>query len=263
MIGWKAVIDAGFSLPEGLSQQAAVDELATMLGDPDPVVRDQLGYTVLEHLIPNLDEAVCRRLGDELASRLAAPDLHVRSFAALTLAPIVSRGLFQAAWLDQFEAWYPRERDLRGWDPESRWLHAAAHGADLLGAFGRHPSVMPARMLNLAVERLRAPTDYVFAEMEDSRLAHGIALTLTRPELSPAESIGWLDQVEADLNANEAEHVLPRFANMIRVLQALYMLADRGVDRSSDGGAVLALPHKDAVKARIVEVLRPMMPYAA
>jgi hypothetical protein len=27
MIDWKAVIDAGFRLPEGLSQQAAVDEL--------------------------------------------------------------------------------------------------------------------------------------------------------------------------------------------------------------------------------------------
>jgi hypothetical protein len=63
MIDWKTVIDAGFRLPEGLSQQAAVDELATMLGNPDPVVRDELGYTVLEHLIPDLDEAVCRRLG--------------------------------------------------------------------------------------------------------------------------------------------------------------------------------------------------------
>jgi hypothetical protein len=97
MIDWKAVIDAGFRLPEGLSQQAAVDELATMLGDPDPVVRDELGYTVLEHLIPDLDQAVCRRPGDELAGRFTAHDLHVRSFAALALAPIVKHGVFQAA----------------------------------------------------------------------------------------------------------------------------------------------------------------------
>jgi Protein of unknown function (DUF2785) len=263
MTDWKAVIDAGFRLPDGLSQQAAAGELAPMLADPDPVVRDELGYTVLVHLVPDLDEAVCRRLGDELAGRFAAPDVHVRSFAALALAPIVTRGVFAAAWLDQFEAWYPGERDLRGWDPELGWLHAAAHGADLLGAFGLHPRVMPGRMLNLAVKRLGAPTDHVFAEMEDSRLAHGIALTLTRPELSPAESIGWLDQIEADLNADEAEHVLPRFANMIRVLQALYMLADRGVHRSWEGGAVLTVPHKDAVKARISEVVRSMMPYAA
>jgi hypothetical protein len=262
MIDWKAAIDVGFRLPEGLSQQAAVDELAAMLGDPDPVVRDELGYTVLEHLIPELDQAVCRRLGDELAGRFTAHDLHVRSFAALALAPIVKRGVFQAAWLDQFEMWYPGEQDLRGWNAEFGWLHAAAHGAELLGAFGLHPSVMPGRMLNLAVRRLRTPTDYLFAEMEDARLAHGIALTLTRPELSSA-AVGWLDPIEVDLNEDEAEHVLPRLANMIRVLQALYMLADRGVHRSWDGGAVLALPHKDVLKARIAEVLHPMMPYAA
>ena len=96
MTDWRAVIDAGFRLPEGLSQQAAVGELATMLGDPDPVVRDELGYTALAHLVPDLDEAVCRRLGDELADRLAAPDLHVRSFAALAARgpgspPVVGR----------------------------------------------------------------------------------------------------------------------------------------------------------------------------
>jgi Protein of unknown function (DUF2785) len=256
MVDWKAVIDAGFGLPDGLSQRAAVDELVRMLGDPDPVVRDELAYTVLEHLIPGLDEAACGHLGDELASRLADPELHVRSFAALALAPVVRRGVFRAAWLDEFEAWYPREEDLRGWD-------AAAHGAELLGAFGLHPEVTPGRVLNLAVARLRAPTDYVFAEMEDSRLAHGIALTLTRPELSSAESVGWLDQIEADINADDAEHVLPRFANMIRVLQGLYVFADRGVHRSWDGGAVPSLPHKDAVKARIGQILRLVMPYAA
>ena len=263
MIDWKAVIDADFRLPEGLSQQAAVDELVMMLGDPDPVVRDELGYTMLGHLIPDLDEAVCNRLGDALADRLAAHDLHVRSFAALTLAPIVERGVFQARWVDWFEAWYPQERDLRGWDAEFGWLHAAAHGADLLGAFGLHPEVRPVRMLNLAVKRLRIPTDYVFAEMEDSRLAHGIALTLTRPELSSAESVGWLDAIETDFNEDEAQHVLPQFANTIRVLQALYMFADRGVHRSWDGGAVLSVSHKDAVKARIGEVLHAVMPYAA
>lgn len=263
MINWEAVIDDGFRLPEEVSQQAAVDELTAMLADPDPVTRDELAYTVLEGLIPGLDEAVCRRLGDELAGRLTDPVLHVRSFAVLTLAPVVRRGVFRPAWLDGFEAWYPRELDLRGWDAEFGWLHAAAHGAELLGAFGLHPDVVPGRMLNLAVARLRAPTDYVFAEMEDSRLAHGIALTLTRPELSSAESVGWLDPIEADLGADDAEHVLPRFANMIRVLQALYVFADRGVHRAWDGGAVLSLPHKDAVKARTGQVLRLAMPYAA
>jgi hypothetical protein len=198
MINWNAVIEAGFSLPEELSQQAALDELLVMLTDPDPVVRDELAYTVLEHLIPELDEAACLRLGDELAR----PELHVRSFAALVLAPVVKRGVFRPAWLAEFEAWYPRELDLRGWDAQFGWLPAAG-------------------------------------------------------------AASWLDPIAADLGADEAEHVLPRFANMIRVLQALYVFADRGVHRSWDGGAVLSLPHKDTVKARIGEILQVAMPYAA
>lgn len=121
MINWEAVIDDGFRLPEEVSQQAAVDELIAMLADPDPVTRDELAYTVLERLIPVFDEAVCRRLGDELAGRLTDPVLHVRSFAVLTLAPVVRRGVFRPAWLDGFEAWYPRELDPRGWDAEFGW----------------------------------------------------------------------------------------------------------------------------------------------
>ena len=263
MTDWTAVINDGFRLPEGVSQQAAVDELADMLRDPDPAVRDELAYTVLEHLIPELDEDVCKRLGDELASRFTAPDLYTRSFAALVLAPIVKRGMFWPGWLAEFEAWYPREQDLRGYDTELGWLHAAAHGADLLGAFGLHHQVRPSRMLTLAADRLRAPTDFVFAEMEDARLAHGIALTLTRAELGEDDSIAWLDMIVGALRAAETEHVLPQFANMIRVLQALYVFADRGVRRSWDREApILPLTKREAVKARIGEVLHLVMPYA-
>jgi hypothetical protein len=263
MTDWKAVIDDGLRLPEGVSQQAAVDELAEMLRDRDPVVRDELAYTVLECLIPELDEDLCRRLGDELASRFTAPELHVRSFAALVLAPIVKRGVFRADWLDAFEAWYPSEWDLRGYDDEAGWLHAAAHGADLLGAFGLHDQVLPARMLAVAADRLVEPTDFVFAEMEDARLAHGIALTLTRAELKEDDAVAWLDVIEDELGADEAEHVLPQFANTIRSLQALYVFADRGVRRTWDREeAIVPLTNGEAVKARIGEVLRLVMPYA-
>jgi hypothetical protein len=255
---WKAVIDGGFRLPEGMSQQDAVAELAGMLRNPDPVVRDEHAYTVLSQLIPGLDRDVGVALGDEMAGRLTDQELHARSFAALVLASVVERGLFRRPWLDAFATWYPRERDLRGYDPELGWLHAAAHGADLLGAFGLHEQVSPVEMLDLAVQRLRAPTAHVFAEMEDCRLAHAIALTLTRARQEP----DWLDPLQADLSADTAAHVLPHFANMIRVLQALYVFADRGVRRSWEGGEVLELPGAEALQAKIGEILRSVMPYA-
>lgn len=202
MTDWEAVIDGDFRLPEGLSQRDAVAELAGMLRDPDPAIRDELAYTVLDQLIPDL--------GDEMASRFTSHELHVRSFGALVLASVVNRGLFREQWLEAFAAWYPRERDLRGYDPELEWLHAA----DLLGAFGLHDQVRPERMLSLAVVRPRTPTEYVFAELEASRLAHGIALTLTRGEQDTA----CLDSLRAEIDEDDAAHVLPQVVNMIGVL---------------------------------------------
>ncbi len=86
-------------------------------------------------------------LGDEMALRLKDPEIQVRTFAALILAEVVERDMASGRataeavlrWRDAFAAWYPAERDLRGWDERLGWLHAVAHGADALAAFGRSP----------------------------------------------------------------------------------------------------------------------------
>jgi hypothetical protein len=143
-------------------------------------------------------------------------------------------------------------------DPELGWLHAVAHGADLLGAFGLHDQVPPERMLDLAIVRLRTPAEYVFAELEASRLAHGIALTLTRGERDTAS----LDSLRGEIEEDDAAPVLPHVANMIGVLQALSVFADRGVRRTW-GGQVLALPGAGQLKARIGDALRSALPYSA
>lgn len=258
MTDWKAVIDGDFRLPAGLSQQEAVAELVGMLRSPDPVIRDELAYTVLGRFIPDLDADACTVLGDEMAGRLTDRELHVRSFGALVLASVVNRGLFRKQWLEAFEAWYPHERDLRGYDQELGWLHAAAHGADLLGAFGLHDQVRPERMLDLAAVRLRTPTGYVFAELEGCRLAHGIALTLTRGE----QDTVWLDSLSAVLDEDDAAHVLPYVTNIIGVLQALYIFADRGVRRTWSDTQVMTLPGARQLKARIGDALRLVLPYS-
>jgi hypothetical protein len=263
MTDWKAVIDGNFMLPDGLGQREAVDELLTLLRDPDPVIRDETAYTVLAGLIPSLDESICHELGDQLAGWFTDPRLHVRSFAALTLAPIVDRGLFDPSWLTQFERWYLSETDLRGYDEELGWLHAVAHGADLLGAFAQRQQVAPAQILAIAAERILQPTEYVFAEMEDARVAHAIALTLNRRDLPSAEWAAWLETIRTDLVADESVHVLPHVGNTTRVLQALYMFADRGVRRDWDSTEVLSVRDSGPLKAKIAEVLQSVIPYAA
>ena len=74
-------------------------------------------------------------------------------------------------------AWFLAERDLRGWVPERGWVHAGAHGADLLGtlAASRYLGSEELRvLLDVIAERLLIPTEHRFAAGEDDRLFSGV-----------------------------------------------------------------------------------------
>jgi Protein of unknown function (DUF2785) len=178
----------------------------------------------------------------ERACPATAPALQVR------VRRVIERGGFAEHWVTAFERWYPTETDTRGYEPELGWLHAVAHGADLLGVLGRHPQVASDRMLSLAARRMLAGTDRVWRDQEDDRLGHAIARTLARPGLTVAQSVSWLDVIDQRLAAGEPGPV-PAFAsNTMRTLRMVYPLADRGV-RASSAAAAEQLPHRDEVKA--------------
>jgi hypothetical protein len=259
MTDWQGVIDDEFRLPPGLSRAAAVAELSDALCSPDPVLRDEQAYPVLIQLIGQQESAERRRLGDAMAARLADQRIQARTFAALILAALVRRGDLETGWLDSFSRWYPAETDLRGYDPQLGWLHAVAHGADLLGALGRHPRVEPAPLLELAARRLLAPTDYLFAHQEDDRLGYAVALVLTRPELAEAQALAWLEPIEADFSAGAPGPVPAYASNTMRTLRMLYLLADRGV-RAEPGQPPARLTHREALLQRLAGVLAIVAP---
>ena len=83
---------------------------------------------------------------------------------------------FVPDWYAGFARWWRGEQDLRGWDAPLGWLHAVAHGADALRAFGRSPRLSATDLgdvLDLAVDRLLVKTDYLFAQDEDGRAVRG------------------------------------------------------------------------------------------
>ncbi len=192
MTDWRTVLGESPHIPADLDLDGTVAALTELLHSPDPALRDEFACTTLIRLLTFLDSGQRRRLGEALLPLFDDAEVQARTFAPLILAALVRRGEFQPAWLERFEAWYPAESDLRGYDAKLGWLHAVAHGADLLGAFGRCELVEPASMLYLATKRLLAKTDYVLRDQEDDRLAYAIALTLARAELSEAESVAWL-----------------------------------------------------------------------
>ncbi|MEV7276914.1 DUF2785 domain-containing protein [Streptomyces sp. NPDC093111] len=257
MTDWNSVVDADYAVPADRDLGELVRELSRALADRDPEVRDGAPYGVLDTWLRRgvIDGRQRLELGDEMAARFGDPEVQARTFAPLVLGMIVEAGGFRAEWVDAFARWYPAEEDLRGYDEELGWLHAVAHGADLLDRFGRHAEVDPARMLELAAARLTAPTGHVLDQLEDDRLARAVAHVLTRTDLSERDATGWLDAVDAAFGADRIVTPVPaHVSNCLRTLRLLYVLADRGVraDQESDPEP---LHHREAVKTRLAEVL--------
>ncbi|MEW1697974.1 DUF2785 domain-containing protein [Streptomyces sp. NPDC093249] len=257
MIDWNTIEAADCAVPADRAMDDLVGELSRALADPDPLVRDGAPYTVLATWIDRGTIGASRRLelGDEMAARFGDPRTEARTFAPLVLDMLVAAGDLRAGWVDAFERWYPAELDLRGHDGTLGWLHAVAHGADLLSRLGRHPEVAPVRMLELAAARLTAPTDHVYDQLEDDRLARAVALVLTRTDLSEADSTGWLEPIAERFGSDRISTPVPaHISNCLRTLRLLHVLADRGVRPTSDLPAE-PLHHREAVKSAVADVL--------
>ena len=251
MTNWDAIAKANFELPAGADRAALAAELFQALADPDPRIRDGAAYTVLATWIQRRVLAPeLAWLGGAAADRFTDPAIQARTFAPLILAWVVQAGAFEEAWADAFERWYPAETDLRGYDEDLGWLHAVAHGADLLGVLGCDQRVQPGRMLELAARRMLAQTGFVWRDQEDDRLGHAMALVLARPDITAEQSTGWLDLVDEKFAAGEPGPVPACVSNTIRTLRMLYLLADRGV-RAEPDAAARTLTHRDAVMRRV------------
>ncbi|HEY2508518.1 MAG TPA: DUF2785 domain-containing protein [Streptosporangiaceae bacterium] len=255
MTDWQGIADGGYPAPADADLDVLAAELATALAEPDPHVRDGAAYAVLAHWIrAGVLDGQLRWLGDQMADRFTDPRVQARTFAPLVLAWVIERGTFDERWVRAFMDWYPGEIDLRGHDEHLGWLHAVAHGADLLGVLGRHPQVRPDLMLGLATRRMLAPTTFVWRDAEDDRLACALALTLTRADITDTESAAWLEPVEREFAAGEPGPVPPFASNAMRTLRMLYLLADRGVLGEPDG-EVLRLTHRAAVLDALARTL--------
>jgi hypothetical protein len=176
---WSDVLARDFALPAGRPLGELVDELVAMLAAADPAVRDDIAYPVLAVSTGRgvLDGQLAR-LGDLLSAHIGAGPVYQRSFAAMTLSWVILRDAMTheltddlvLRWLGTFGRWWLGETDLRGWDADLGWLHAVAHGADLLRAFGRSARLGGQQLcglLELATERLLAKHGYLWADGEE------------------------------------------------------------------------------------------------
>jgi hypothetical protein len=271
---WPAIIATDFAVPSGRVLPELADELLDALCSPDPALRDEQAYPVLAAWIMagRLDGQLTG-LGEQVIGLLAHPQIQARTFAALILAVAVHRDTAAAVletetvrrWTERFADWWLAETDLRGWDDKLGWLHAVAHGADMIGELGLSPRLGGddlARLLDLACSRLLAPTSYVFAHQEDDRVALAMATVLTRSELTAGAATGWLGAVRRDFEARRPGRPVPiPTANTMRTLRSLYLMADRGFRPDPDQNDKYIPPHRAEILAALSDVLHQAFPH--
>lgn len=256
---WSDIVRCDFAVPSGLDPWESAGRLLEMLRSRDPVERDEYAYSILAVWIGRgvLSGPRLADMGDRLVDRFDDSEVQSRTFAPLVLASLVAAGTVRPCWFTSFARWYATEADTRGYDSERGWLHAVAHGADLLGVFGLRDEVDAADLLELAAHRMTAETGHVWRDQEDDRLAIAMARTLSRPSITESAATGWMGVVEEFFSTGRPGPVPAAASNTMRTLRMLYILVDRGV--RIDGEPVRP-PHRDVLSHRLGELLAMVCP---
>jgi len=236
---WHQVMADGLRVPHDRPLDDLTAELVTMLGSPDPALRDGIAHPALatwisrgvyDHLLAGLGDGMVTGLAIGLGQS-GTDTVFRRSFSALVVAECIERDSLVLRmpaqkildWGDRIAAWYIRERDVRGYVTGHGWAHAVAHGADAIAALARSPHLGKAEltvMLDVLADRLLLPTGTLFTAGEPDRMAAAtmavlrrnlVPLTVIEPwiaRLANAASYGPHDDVDPYLSTGNAEAFL-------------------------------------------------------
>ncbi len=272
---WVALAKGGFAVPAGQTATGLLVEMNALLASPDPVLRDEVAYSAAEKWI--LRERVVgpddlRTLTAQWTANLAdglggAPDDRIfkRSFSALCLSLVAAREV-ATPFLDAAEVqslvdrlldYLARERDLRGYDATTGWMHAVAHSADAFKflARGRHwtPEMLP-RLLAV-VQQKTAEAGSVFAWGEPQRVGFALAAAVRRPDADTAAVTRWIGEIEADFKALWAKGPIVTPADFARVENRLQVLRGLHAALAMDAAPT---PAGDAARVAAIQALSRM-----
>jgi hypothetical protein len=252
--------------------RALRDDLAALVNDlrsPDPRVRDDGAYSTLaSRIAQGREDEHLAALGDAGAELLVDPAIQARSFGALLLAVVVDRvnslssGIPEVGsavkavqpidfvrWLAVFLSWYSGEQDLRGHDQTLGWLHAVAHGADTLAAFGGSRLLNTAEqvmLLDVIAQRLHTPTAHHLTQQEDDRLGLAAMTILARGSVPADDMCAWIDRLAEPWRDRAGGETSAQLDNTIRFARTLHLQLTLGI-RLEPNGPVLPIPDKDAL----------------
>ncbi|MES2317910.1 MAG: DUF2785 domain-containing protein [Pseudomonadota bacterium] len=186
-------------------RQALAIGMLDCLADPDPALRDGIGFESLQVWMrtQKLDVATMQTLRSALVARLKAADPSgvAQPFAALVLAEVVRADRVKpylseperAELVRAATTYLSNVRDYRGFDEKEGWRHGVAHGADLMLQMAVHPALGKAEhQLMLAAIAAQASTPAHFYRYgEGERLMAPVFYLARRSTLDAADWEAW------------------------------------------------------------------------
>ena len=229
--------------------QEEIQWLLEHLGDPSPEIRDELVFTSLARGIQeelfsleqfqfiseevSSDEGLYKEIDSRGVSALK------RSFRALIYANLLSadgnehslfyKGLkadIRNAMLSQGLYYLKKEKDTTGFSSQYGWVHAFAHGADLLTEVVCHPD-FPKTRVHEVFERLGQLFKRMsirFTDDEDWRLARVIYEPILQGKLEQEQVASWIKAVDFPIEEREDFY---KFSNFRSCLLEVYIKLDQ------------------------------------
>ena len=257
-----ALSEQRFVVADDAERQRLAIGLVSCLDDPDPALRDEVGYSALAAWLrgKSLAPPTVVALSDVMLARLEKPDDPAgfgRPFAALVLSEIARADRLDLvlpertvqAMVGAAESFLTGIRDYRGLDPREGWRHGVAHGADLVLQLGLNPRIggNELRRLLAAVATQVVPGGEVFyTDGESERLARAVFFLARREELDQLFWYGWFEAIGAPSplpswsNATQSRPGLARRHNTIAFLSAVAFAARASASAENTPLAALA-----------------------
>lgn len=252
-----------FAVPDDV-RATLVERLPACLSDPDPTLRDGIGYEGLSAWLRagSLDETQRRTLRDRLYAMLEqdTADGVGPPFAALVLSEVARTDRI-APWMSPDErdamvrraaAYLSSVRDYRGFDAKEGWRHGVAHGADWVLQLVLNERVDRAQVETLlrAVAAQVVPESahaYVFGE--PGRLARPVLYAAKRGLLDEAAWTAWFGALPPRLGDAKQAYAdttwLARRHDLMAFLMSVHLEADQSED-----------PNIRALKPIVVQALK-------
>ena len=211
---WEQVAASGFSVPEDTPLDELTAELTTMLGSPDPRLREQLAAeTLLTWLGQGVYDELLTGLADGMAAGLqvglgedGTDTVFRRAQSARLLGACLARDATMGLagpdatlrWGDRLVGWFVRERDLRDHVPGKGRARALEHGAAALAALAASPAMGELELvavLDVVGDRVTGASPYLWDHGQADAVAAAVMTALRRDRVETEVVEQWLDRL--------------------------------------------------------------------